>query len=289
MNPGERVETILEVAKTLEDLDWATVNLYLESFGLPTDNWWNGDTRQYVIAMLKDGSDDSLLQLLGHLNGANTSNGSEILGRGFLLFISHISKHKMLASEIARALQRYGIRSFVAHEQIDPGSVWIDEIQAKLGVCNALLALHHDGFSGSDWTSQEIGWVLGRGLPVLSIRFDEDPRGFVSRIQAIAGSRTKDAIQIAEEVVELLMKESRTKGSVVSAVIDRISRSTSWDTTNLLFRFLDRNGVVPTREQVVSLMEAELTNVDVQKAHEWLKRRERLAEYYGIEITPASD
>lgn len=285
MNPGERIDAILEIVRVLEGEDWATVNLYLESFDVPTDNWWHGDNRSYLIAMLKLGAEQSLSNLYQFVtNNQDGSEGPNIFGQEFLLFVSHLAPQKFFAAEISGALSRYGIRTFVAHDEINPGTEWIQEIQSALSSCNALLALHHPGFAESDWTAQEVGWVLGRGLPIVSVRLGEDPRGFISPIQAIAGSPDKEASRLVEEVVAVLMNESRTRASLVNAVVRKISKSTSWDQTNQLFRFLDRNGIVLTFDHVQQLIETEQVNVDLAKAFEWRNRRGKLAETYGITL-----
>lgn len=44
------------------------------------------------------------------------------------LFISHRDKHKIEANALAQALEPYGISSFVAHDSIQPMTVWQNEI-----------------------------------------------------------------------------------------------------------------------------------------------------------------
>lgn len=44
------------------------------------------------------------------------------------LFVSHRDQHKIKANELAQALEPYGISSFVAHNSIQPMTIWQNEI-----------------------------------------------------------------------------------------------------------------------------------------------------------------
>ncbi len=59
----------------------------------------------------------------------------------------------------------------------------------------------HDGFKESNWTDQEVGFAMGRGLPVFSIRFDQDPYGFIGRFQAFNGNG-KTVENLAREIFD---------------------------------------------------------------------------------------
>ena len=48
-----------------------------------------------------------------------------------------------------------------------------------------LIALMTKGFKDSPWTNQEIGYALGKKVPVLSINIGGEPCGFPAKYQAI--------------------------------------------------------------------------------------------------------
>ena len=81
-------------------------------------------------------------------------------------------------------LRQIGIDGFVAHVSIEPDAEWQEEIEHALLSCDVLVGLLHPGFSASYWTQQEVGWALGRGIPVQMIRLGEDPVGFRAKRQA---------------------------------------------------------------------------------------------------------
>lgn len=84
------------------------------------------------------------------------------------VFASHISAHKALVGEVAVALAVYGVYLFVANESIAVDAAWHEEIEKRLDRADAGVAFIHDGFQRSAWCDQEIGWLLGRHVPVIA-------------------------------------------------------------------------------------------------------------------------
>ena len=103
----------------------------------------------------------------------------------FRIFISHISNDKDKATRLKVCLSDHAISGFVAHEDIHPTLEWQVEIERALHSMDAFLAIHTVGFSKSMWTQQEIGFAVGRGTKVISLRMGEDPTGFISKRQAL--------------------------------------------------------------------------------------------------------
>jgi hypothetical protein len=130
--------------------------------------------------------------------------------KDFRLFISHIAKHKDKATRLKECLQPYGISGFVAHEDINPTLEWQQEIERALYCMDAMVAIHTPGFSKSYWTQQEIGFAIGKGGKVISLKMGEDPTGFISKHQALA-RRGRRAEDIAKEVDSLLSEDERTR------------------------------------------------------------------------------
>lgn len=74
---------------------------------------------------------------------------------------------------------------------------------------DALVAILTPGFRESVWTNQEIGFALGRGVKIISLRMGEDPPGFISAEQAIP-QQQRMAVDIAPIIVGLLSDDERT-------------------------------------------------------------------------------
>ncbi|MGD9784642.1 MAG: toll/interleukin-1 receptor domain-containing protein [Hyphomicrobiaceae bacterium] len=105
------------------------------------------------------------------------------------LFISHRDEYRGQATELAQSLKPFGISSFVAHYSIEAMSQWQRAIVEGLETMEVALAFITDDFYESVWTTQEIGFALGRNVPVISLKLqDQKPCGFVGDIQALHGN-----------------------------------------------------------------------------------------------------
>lgn len=142
----------------------------------------------------------------------------------FRLFISHTSTHKRAATALKEYLRIYGVCGFVAHEDIEINREWQVEIESALASAHALVALLTEDFHASQWTDQEIGWALGRGLRVLSVTMGAVPYGFSAKWQGFGpreiGDETKMEV-IGELVLNTLLRDnpSRVSRSMARALI----------------------------------------------------------------------
>ena len=55
------------------------------------------------------------------------------------------------------------------HVQLEPSRDWQEVIETALRTCHVLVAHETPGFKESNWTDQEVGWVLGRGIPAIPV------------------------------------------------------------------------------------------------------------------------
>ena len=110
----------------------------------------------------------------------------------------------------------YHIDSFVAHEDINPTLSWQTEIERALNVMDAFLAIHTVGFSNSVWTQQEVGFAVGKRVKIISVKMGEDPKGFISKKQALP-RKDRNADEIASEVNRLLLADDETADKLLEA------------------------------------------------------------------------
>lgn len=106
----------------------------------------------------------------------------------FRLFLSHLSADRAAVSKIKEALAQRGVDAFVAHEDIEPTLQWQSEIELALRSMHALAALVTSAFHQSKWTDQEVGWAMGRGVPVVPVRLGADPYGLFGKFQGVPGA-----------------------------------------------------------------------------------------------------
>jgi TIR domain len=151
----------------------------------------------------------------------------------FRLFLSHVSLHKVKVSQLKVALSVRGISAFVAHEDIEPSLEWQDEISLALRSMHALAALITTDFHASNWTDQEIGWALGRGMPVIPIQLGVVPYGFVGKIQAIRGS-LDDTESLASSITQALLRNGQSHMHMRRAIVEAFEKSGSFAASKTL-------------------------------------------------------
>lgn len=273
MRKVERMEIIDRCARSLANRTWGDIDFILGMFDLRTTDLWNDPSEHnYVREMLasRPYNDGALIELDDYLHGKPTHNPTEEPWEGALchIFISHIAEQKSLAAQIAGSLNWLGYDGFVAHQDIHPGKEWIDVIKAALYSCHALIALLHNGFKESVWCDQEIGIAIGRNVPVIPIRFDIDPYGFMGSIQAINASTERDKVapSIASEITRILLGDKRTALSSIEAILSKFENARSFNQANSLSKLLAESAVVLSADQLNRMRIAKETNGQVEQA-----------------------
>lgn len=233
LSPSQRVHVITEIARRLGNEEWSLIDMTLRQFRQNWTNDWNGNDRtSYVIEMIEHGDDGDLIALSHHLGYELTS--SRLLVEpsfwppGFSrIFISHLAKFRGFVGEVQKELLSYGMSSFVAHNDIEPTAEWQDEIELGLATCDAMVVLLHPGFHQSDWTDQEIGYAMGRGVMIATVRLGTDPYGFIGRFQALEG-QGKTAEVLAGELFSILRHHRMTRRAVARGVVECFCQSDSY-------------------------------------------------------------
>jgi hypothetical protein len=146
--------------------------------------------------------------------------------KGFRLFLSHKAEVKKETAGLKEKLGRFGVSAFVAHEDINPSRAWQTEIENALHSMDAFAALMTDDFHDSDWTDQEVGFALARGVPVIAVKLGRDPYGFLGKFQALSADWDGATLGI----VKLLLRNDR----MLSAYVQALRDCRSWDVGNML-------------------------------------------------------
>lgn len=149
---------------------------------------------------------------------------------GFRVFLSHKSEVKKETSELKDSLGLFGISCFVAHVDIHPTKAWQDEIENALASMDGFVALLTSDFHDSDWTDQEVGFAIGRGVPIIAVRLGKDPYGFIGKFQGLSSTW----LTAAEDILKILIKNDR----MFSAYIQALRKCPSWDSGNTLGKAL---------------------------------------------------
>src|SRR2546426_742584 len=183
----------------------------------------------YVMEMIQNAEDATLLALGQHVGYEHSSSRPQVgpafwRSGYFRLFIAHLADHRALAGDLQRELFGFAISSFVAHNDIEPTREWQDEIESALASCDGLLALLHPGFHESNWTDQEIGYAMGRGVLPVALRCGQDPYGFIGRFQAMQG-HGKEAATVARELFAVLRSHRQTRQRMAESLVTRLEHS----------------------------------------------------------------
>ena len=184
----------------------------------------------------------------------------------YRLFLSHKTEDKVEAAKLKADLRQYGVSCFVAHEDIHPTKEWQNEIENALFSMDALVALMTKGFHDSDWTDQEVGIAIGRGVPIISVKLGRDPYGFIGKYQALKCSWAESPLEIAK----LLINNEKMK----EAYIQALSACHSFNGGNALADLLPYlNNLTPV--QVSTIIDIYNTNGQIRSSYGFNGRKPR--------------
>lgn len=218
MKVVEKLKLIEDIACDLQQkYTFADIEIFLREFGLNYSNPQSdfNSKRTFVKHMLI-GLDNKKIKKIAYELEISTDNIIKTPPRNWenstqvKAFITHISKDKDKATSLRDALKTHKIEAFVAHEDIKPSEDWQIEIERALQTMDFFISIHTNGLSESFWCQQEIGYAACRNVKIIPIKFDEDPQGFIGKIQALA-RRKKSAETVAKEIVEILKDDVKTR------------------------------------------------------------------------------
>ena len=128
------------------------------------------------------------------------------------IFMSYSEDDKIIAGGVKDALNKYGIQTFLAHDDIAPGIEWEDEIILNIKKSDIFMTLLSEGFKKSKWTDQETGMAIANSKFIIPVCLDETmPYGFMKRYQAfkkfdveIREIHGKDTVVCYDDVLKII-------------------------------------------------------------------------------------
>jgi len=284
MTPSERVHHIRAIARELAKEEWPLIDLTLKQFQLRWSKTWDGnDKAAYVIDMVSEAGDEALLDLAKHLGTASelepVTQPSFWSPNEARVFISHVATIKKKTSSLKTALVAYGMRGFVAHEDIEPTKEWQDEIEAGLASMDALVALLSPGFNESKWCDQEVGVAIGRRVPIVPVKIDLDPYGLFGKYQALQG-KGKSPDKVAPLIFNVLIAKPHIGSKITTQLVRMLASSRSWDASRRLIALIEKS-VFITPSHIRAMREAQDENGEVGDAHGVSEKIDALEEKYG--------
>ncbi len=234
----ERLELIDRIGRELQSrMSYGEIDTYLKAYGVDTKKQTSGVNSKWVYSkeLLGDESESIILRIADELgvphNHVVTEPGRTIEATfwepfHFKLFLSHLSSFKATTGQLQSALRKFGISAFVAHVDIEPTREWQDEIEAGLHSMDALAAILMPGFKESNWTDQEVGVAVGRGVFVIPIIRGLNPYGFISKYQGLNASG-KNVGEVAAEIFRILSASPKTRARMLSCLTETTLQSKS--------------------------------------------------------------
>jgi hypothetical protein len=236
----DRLSLIDRIGRALQSrMSFSEVETYLKAHGVDTKKPTSGVNSKWVYAkeLLADEKDPVILRIADELdvphNFAVAASQQMVEAtfwesNHFRLFLSHLSSFKKTTGLLQAALRRYGISAFVAHVDIEPTKEWLDEIEAGLYSMDALVALLMPGFKESNWTDQEVGVAVGRGVLVIPVIKGLNPYGFISKYQGLHADG-KTVATVAQEIFQILVTAPKTRTRMLFCLTESTLQSAKAD------------------------------------------------------------
>lgn len=291
MKALQKINLIKEIALTLQQqMTYSEIDMFLPHFGINCKNIQpsQNSKRVYVQELLANEKEETILKIANELNiQPNTSPiKNELITfweKGhFKLFISHLAKYKVKASQLQQALKIYGISSFVAHEDIEPTREWQVEIEKALHSMDGLAAILTEGFKDSNWCDQEVGFALGKDVLIIPIKKEIDPYGFIGKYQAIQ-PKNKSVGQVAEAIFKVIINNEKTKNSMLERFTSLISNSNHLDMALQQMDILSQ--ILDLPKEILEQMIKEISNNPVlSKSEKFINKFKELLKVYNLEF-----
>jgi len=239
----DRIGLVLRIGEEYaRTLSYSRMLFVLESLGFDT-------SPAGIDAKVDTGTDEQLCELAltlgvelppGAIVDSNTTTATVTVTAAEPLFIfaSHLTLHKVLVGDVSRALATYGINLFVAHDTITHDTAWEDEIKSALDRADAGLVFVHEGLKESPWCDQEIGWLQGRGVPVMALKFDIAPYGFFAKYQAQQVPINATPQQIAEMTMTRIAAKPELAVGFAASLVSAMASKDDFDATRARWLYL---------------------------------------------------
>jgi hypothetical protein len=156
------------------------------------------------------------------------------------IFLSHADKDKKIAKKLADELSNYGMKIFVAHEDIKIGEKWETTLFDKIKECDLFVALLSENFHAARYTDHEVGIAYGLNKFIFPIRIDDImPYGFMSKFQAKKISPEIDNDEVVKVFYSMVSKSEKGL-EMMNNLIEEFSESASFITANNLTLILSQ-------------------------------------------------
>jgi len=128
----------------------------------------------------------------------------------YRVFISYAQEDAIEAAQIVEWLGQLNLQP--VWDQHNPGGwPFLDEIKNQIDHCHLFIPLLTAQSVRSSWVNHEIGYAMGRNLPVLPLSLGGLPEGMAAGINAAKGLHIEDLLlRLTRPVINQLVKRANT-------------------------------------------------------------------------------
>jgi len=152
------------------------------------------------------------------------------------VYISNLSNDFVRAISLKKNLRNYGISAYIS--RVNSSFENSENNLEALMTCKSFLALNNKDYHRSYKTSQEIGFAIGKGLEIFSIKKKGKNIGFLDKTIKIKSSNTE---KIAENLFQNLVGNLKFRDDLIDSLIIKFEKSSSFQTARNNFTFLQKN------------------------------------------------
>ncbi|UOD83349.1 TIR domain-containing protein [Paenarthrobacter ureafaciens] len=276
----DKLRLLLATAEQMAAMSSANVNLVLYEAGLgelpsqwygddyngPPDDDFRRDIAQRLLRDLQSAQIREIATALQQLSDAPMAPAIPFEPQPIRLFASHLASQKRLVKSVADALEIFSVSLFVAHVDIAIDDEWHAAIESNLQSVDAGVVFLHPKFNESTWCDQEVGWLLGRGVPVFTLKFaHQDPYGPLGKKQAQVVEPTATASTVADYIVRWMSTKPAIRGRLNASLVAALQKTVRFADTDRVWTYL-RQATDLTVEQVGAVASAVRDNDQVYGA-----------------------
>ncbi|PJZ55834.1 toll/interleukin-1 receptor domain-containing protein [Leptospira barantonii] len=177
-------------------------------------------------------------------------------------FISYSTVDKYIAGKIQNILDRFGIESFLAHEDIQVSSEWQTVILNELRKSDLFVALLSREYEASPWCEQEAGIAAFREMTLVFLSLDGTvPKGFVGKTQS---AKIKEETLSINDLIPGIIRCNFSVGT--NMIVDLIGKSRSFRQAEKNFQMILPYMDQMKKSQIKELLKRSANNRQVYDA-----------------------
>ncbi len=193
------------------------------------------------------------------------------------VFISYSTHEKSVAAKIKGTLEYLGIKSFMAHEDIEVSEEWKQCILKELEHADIFIPILSENFRNSDWCSQEAGIAGYRDILIIPLSLDGlIPYGFINHRQG--KPITEDDIPMKYLLKPVI--NNFPEIDILDLLINQLKESRSYRSAEHHMKILTPYFDKLSEEQINNIVDVSIANNQILPAD--LCRKEYLPAFIEI-------